>query len=452
MSEIDVIERNNNLIKSYRKQFKSNKEPIEVKFRALIPELKSADRYTHLIHAYPAKLLVHIPYFFLNNSLLSKTGDNVLDPFNGTGTVYLESLLAGRNAFGADSNPLARLIANVKSTKYDIEILNSALVQLIQRVLQSDERQLPEVVNCDMWFSKRNQENLSKILYQINNISETDIKNFMLVSFSNCVKKVSFADPRISVPVRLNADKYEDRPDLKERTLKKIKEIETVDVIEKFRSIALDNIKRFKKLDSTIIETLQANHISTDARKLYNCSAESERLENDSIQLIITSPPYAGAQKYIRSSSLNLGWTGLANVSELRTLDKKNIGREIYAKNEINIVPTGIKTADNLIEKIALINLSRANIACKYLIEMKAAIDEMIRVLKPKGCLVMVIGNNKTCGFEFNTQEYLTEYIISKGVTLQFKLIDDINSYGLMTKRNKTADIISREYILVFNK
>ena len=34
----------------------------------------------------------------------------------------------------------------------------------------------------------------------------------------------------------------------------------------------------------------------------------------------------------------------------------------------------------------------------------------------------------------------------------EFKLIDDIQSYGLMTKRNKTADIISREWILVFKK
>jgi len=37
-------------------------------------------------------------------------------------------------------------------------------------------------------------------------------------------------------------------------------------------------------------------------------------------------------------------------------------------------------------------------------------------------------------------------------LNLEFKLIDDIASYGLMTKRNKTADIISREYILVFKK
>lgn len=35
---------------------------------------------------------------------------------------------------------------------------------------------------------------------------------------------------------------------------------------------------------------------------------------------------------------------------------------------------------------------------------------------------------------------------------LQFKLIDDIKSYGLMTKRNKTASTISCEWVLVFKK
>ena len=366
--------------------------------------------------------------------------------------MYLESLLAGRNAYGADSNPLARLIARVKSTKYNTENLSNILTDVVSNSISSNERHLPDVVNCDMWFSKRNKDDLSKILFQINKIEDEDIKNFMLVSFSNCVKKVSYADPRVSVPVRLNSKKYEDRPELKEKTEKKIDEIDNVNVFEKFRTITLDNIKRFKKLESTFIDNYKANHISNDARRLYNCNQELDFLENDLIQLIITSPPYAGAQKYIRSSSLNLGWTGLANVSELSTLDKKNIGREIYNKNEIFIVKTGIKDADLLIEKIALINISRANIACKYLTEMKIALDEMIRVLKNGGNLVLVIGNNKICGFEFNTQAYLTEYIVEKGLNLEFKLIDDIASYGLMTKRNKTADIISREYILVFKK
>lgn len=446
----EIVSRNNELIRNFRKQFQQTGEAIEVKFRDLIPELKSGDRYTHLIHSYPAKLLVHIPYFFLNNTELSNEGDDVLDPFNGSGTVYLEGLLSGRNVFGADSNPLAKLIAKVKSTKYKTDKLESALLKIVNDVVTSEDKVLAEVINCDLWFSKKTKDDLSRLLFQIQKIEDLNIRDFMLMSFSNCVKKVSYADPRISVPVRLNAERYNDNIEQKEKILKKIKDIDNLDVILKFESITKDNIKKFKRLEETSINPNQLKFISDDARFLYK--NEDEVMNNNSIQLVITSPPYAGAQKYIRSSSLNLGWVQLANISELRLLDKKNIGREIYSISETNIIETGIKEADDLIDKVKLINKSRANIVCQYIIQMKKAIDEMIRVLKKEGFLVLVIGNNKVCNFEFNTQEYLTTYIIEKGLNLEFKLIDDIKSYGLMTKRNKTADIISREYILVFKK
>src|SRR3546814_12409556 len=42
-----------------------------------------------------------------------------LDPFCGSGTVLLESALCGRVGHGADSNPLARMIARVKTTVID---------------------------------------------------------------------------------------------------------------------------------------------------------------------------------------------------------------------------------------------------------------------------------------------------------------------------------------------
>jgi len=61
----DIINRNTSFINDFLKEYAEYKKPIEVSFRKLIPEIKNIDRYTHLIHSYPAKLLVHIPYFFL---------------------------------------------------------------------------------------------------------------------------------------------------------------------------------------------------------------------------------------------------------------------------------------------------------------------------------------------------------------------------------------------------
>jgi DNA modification methylase len=441
---------NESLAEQFEKSYSTNQEPISVSFRTLFPDLNK-ERYTHLIHAYPAKLLTHIPYFFLNNSYFSKKGDTVLDPFCGTGTVLLEANIAGRNAIGADANPLARLIASVKTRQLDGGKLTVILKTLVHRSKLFRTAEYPNVVNRDFWFSPRIQFQLAKIRRAINELPADDYKAFFDVCFSNCVKKVSYADPHIAVPVKLNPDRFEKHSDRYEKIKRRLNDLETVDVLDKFKTICSENITRINKL-SDISEGISSRVISENAQVLTASINSSILLEDGSVDMILTSPPYAGAQKYIRSSCLNLGWLGLTEEHDLKSLDRKNIGRENYLLEEIKEIETGIKSADKLLAKLFLQNRERAYIVGNYLQEIKIALDESIRVLKYGGYFVIVIGNNSVCDNEFNTQSYLTEYIESKGLKLQFKLIDDIKSYGLMTKRNKTADIISREWVLVFKK
>ncbi|MFQ6056141.1 MAG: DNA methyltransferase, partial [Methanosarcinales archaeon] len=69
---------------------------------------------THGLHQYPARMIPQIPHQLIPK--FSKTGDLILDPFSGSGTVLAESILYGRYAIGVDINPLACLISKVKST------------------------------------------------------------------------------------------------------------------------------------------------------------------------------------------------------------------------------------------------------------------------------------------------------------------------------------------------
>jgi DNA modification methylase len=438
------------LAERFEKDYSANSKPIPISFRVLFPKLKKSDRYTHLMHPYPAKLLCHIPYFFLNNTYFSRVGETILDPFCGTGTVLLEANLAGRCAIGADANPLARKIAAVKTRKLDTVYLEETLATLTHKAKNFSTIKYPDVRNGDFWFPLKTQIQLSKICQAVNELPTNEYRDFFEVCFSNCVKKVSYADPRIAVPVKINPERFNKESDRYKKAAKRLSELESIDVFEKFKTIAIDNIQRIKSLPSDI--NMSSEIISENARLLTSTIGNKELLSDGSIDMILTSPPYAGAQKYIRSSSLNLGWLGLTASETLKDLDKKNIGRENYLSSEIKEIKTDIKSADELLSILFVKNKLRAYIVGNYLIEMKDAIDESIRVLKKGGYFVIVIGNNKVCDMEFNTQEYLSEYIQSKGLELKFKLIDDIKSYGLMTKRNKTADIISREWILVFRK
>lgn len=425
--------------------------PIEVSFRKLIPHLNNSDRATHLIHTYPAKLLPHIPYFFLNNTILTKPGDIVLDPFCGSGTVLLESVMSGRNALGADSNPLAILISKVKTTPYNVEFLSEQLIRIINESISVDSFNLPEVVNIDHWFLKRIQKELGRLYSVINGIEDQIIREFFMVCLSNCVKKVSLADPRVSVPVRLRYEQYPDGHPLKKKTVDRLQGLHDLDVLSKFRTICKENIRRFKQ--AHFDNSIRAEVISSDARLLTSAIDCEALLDNESVDMVLTSPPYGGAQKYIRASSLNLGWLGLLEHSSLSEYEHKSIGREHYHTFEYQMPQkTGILEADILLDEIRAINPLRAHISSNYLIEMRRAIREVHRVLKRDGYFVLVAANNQVCGREFETQFFLKRICLNTGFKLRLELIDDIKSYGLMTKRNKTASIITREWVLIFSK
>lgn len=441
----------NQLTKVLYKEYASTEGGVSVNFREIFPFLNKGDRYSHSIHPYPAKLIPHIPYFFLNNENFIRKGEVVLDPFCGSGTTLLEANLQGINSYGVDSNPLARLISNCKTEVLSEKIAYRKLHQIISYAPTVIKAKNPQFTNIDMWFSPRVKDELAKLLVSIKQINKGKYQNFFLICFSALLHKVSYTDPRISVPVRINVNRYAQRSRGRAHAEELIERIDKIDVLSTFENICNTNIKRIASLND--IENLgETKIISKDARKLTNSLRSHSKLNSDSVDLVLTSPPYASAQKYIRSSSLSLYWLSMLEGKSLVELDADNIGHENYRKDSIKKQLVGIKSADEVIEKIFEKNQLRGKIVSQYLLDMEMALDESVRVLKHGRCLILVIGNNKVCGYEFNTKRYLSEYLISRGMVLELELIDDIKSYGLMTKRNKTASIITREWILVFRK
>ncbi len=80
----------------------------------LAPDPGLARALTHGFHSYagrmhPSTARAAIAHF-------SQPGQDVLDPFCGSGTVLVEAMAAGRKAVGSDASPLAVVIARVRST------------------------------------------------------------------------------------------------------------------------------------------------------------------------------------------------------------------------------------------------------------------------------------------------------------------------------------------------
>ncbi len=431
-------------------QFKRTKQPIEVNFRELVNWVKYGERASHMIHLYPAKLLPHIPAYFLSNTVLSQPGDTVLDPFCGSGTVPLEANLAERYSIGADSNPLARLITKTKTSTIDatgIEVLLSAIKDIDFSHYSSLD--LPKITNPEIWYSNRVLNELGSLKNFLDQETPKNLQNLATITFSNILKKCSYADPSISVPVRLNPDKYELSSDIYNKTIDHLSKIECIDVKGLYIANLQNNLNRLKTLPDNKY-TRTATTIYNDARTLKH---KDEAQRKEFVDLIITSPPYAGAQKYIRSSSLSLGWLGFCDNHSLRDYERQNIGREHYSTKEyIHIQKTEHPEVDTRVEAFYKKNPLRAHIVSNYIIEMRDSLLACHNALKPGGHMVFVCSANHVLGELFETHKYLSEIAESIGFCKILTLIDHIHSRGLMTKRNKTANIINSEWVYIFRK
>ncbi|WP_346397701.1 hypothetical protein [Pseudomonas syringae] len=428
-------------LESIIREYNSSGEDQTLSFRSLVSWIKVGERATHYIHPYPAKLLPQIAHFFLAARGYFGSGIKVLDPFGGTGTVALETLLSGNEAYYADANPLARIIAKVKTTKVDPNELSAQLEVIITSYKRSRSKIAPDVVNLEKWFNPDVIRGLVRLKSSIEKIQNTDVREFFLVVFSATVRRSSNADPRLSVPVQRKPS------DIRKN----------VSAVEIFSQQAELSIQRMKALLSLSSEEFKSYNVGFDARNLkkpapWNSESQTQ-LPDETIDLIITSPPYAGAQKYVRASSLSLGWLGMAGSSDLKGLENKSIGREHLPKSvwNTNFIST-VGDANDLIVRVRQKNPLRAAIIATYLNEMESCIAEMSRVLVENGHLILIIGNNEVCGEVFSSSEYLASIANNHKLVTVFKAVDEIKSRGLMTKRNKTAGLISREWVILFKK
>ena len=428
-----------------------NNTPINVDFRKLVSWLKAGDQLTHQIHPYPAKLLPHIIYFFLkaHSNLKHKI---VLDPFCGSGTVALEASIQGFLPLVADANPFALLVAKVKTTPYSVKKLTETAENILIKAKKYRTAPPIDVVNQHLWYSPEHKKKLEIILRAINEIDEIDEKDFFKVCFSSLAKKISYADPAISVPVRLKT-KETFSETTNQRIQKRLDWIQNLNIIEEFKSIVDSNIERIGLTNEQFSHRISAQKVGIDARDIFKDSSFTTKMPENSVPLIITSPPYGSAQKYIRSTSQSLNWLGFTPPQGLRSLEEKSIGREHLISEPLCLdmgdLPKNYKC---LIEKIAQTNKTRARITQKYLIEMEQVAKELSRILTVNGRIILVLGNNQVCGETLRNDEFMIYCFKKYGLNLKLVLVDDIKSRGLMTKRNRTASVISREIVLVFEK
>ena len=418
-------------------RYSRDQECIEVSFRHMVGPLPAHD-LTHSIHPYPARLLRQVPRFFLNCEQLGPPNSTVLDPFCGSGTVLVEAMLRHRPAWGVDANPFARLLSRVKTTQIDERKFYDAGMTALVEAKRTRRIDYPNVINIDHWFTPSSTSVLSRYRAVLDNQADPNVFRALLIVLSLAADRVSLRDRRIPVPVRRRDAENIFRADTTSRSWKAI-ESSLRHVTERLSSLR------------TVGSESRVDVCGEDAR----CLEESMlRAGLDRPALVITSPPYGAAQKYIRSSSLSLGWLGLARVSDLSALERLNIGREHMTKGDLENLPEirnsrARRALDEVRERCPV----RAAIYANYFSEMEKAIESVCDVLKPDGHFVLVAAPNHVAGRALATPSYLADIAKGFGLSLILETRDQIQGRSLLTKRaSSSGPPICSEHVMVFRK
>jgi DNA modification methylase len=385
---------------------------------------------THGIHKYPAKFFPELPRWIVQR--YSKRGDRVLDPFMGSGTVNLEASLLGRRSIGIDVDPFSKFLARVKTTPLLEHELLSAWRSIRKRVDRYIEPAhfdgVPEFPYRDNWFKPHALKELAHIKTEIEKTAASqEIKDFFLVCFSSVIRQVSEADNNCTRTV------------IRKTLGKQVPPGMAINLFLKRAETQVENMRALSALDPSGDVFIPDD---VDARDMGVVSTAS-------IDLAVTSPPYANAVDYPRTHQLEIYWLGFADGS-LQSLKAQHVGTEVVkSKDYSELHTTGCEEADKVIEQIYRVDPRRAYIAAKYLLDMFANLEEVYRVLKKKGYYVLVVGNNLMRGFEFETWKYLYDQAPRTGFKVETYFISEIINHFIKVPRKER---INDDYILVLRK
>lgn len=354
------------------------------------------DEYTHPFHPYPAKFPARIISRYIEKYSLK--GDDVIDPFCGSGTTLVESRLLGRNSLGIDINPIGALISKTKSEKYsevDMETLDAVIEEITVSLLNPKrwikihyQDGLPNYDRRSFWFSE-------EVIFELNAINSGVISGYSL-SNRKIFDLLRTAFSKIIVRVS-NQDK-------ETRYARVEKNIQVGDTLKLF----LRTLKSYRKALGfcNFPDDSKVSVIEGDTLK------ELPKIKSDSFDLALTSPPYINSFDYY-----------LYHKHRILLLNKNP---KSVRKTEIG----GHHTIDSQTYEKAFNNYQDA---------MKTTFENLHRILKPEKKFILFIGDGvvkgrfidmaefmeiiaKQTGFEMTERESIPLKQVSKGFIKDSKI------------------------------
>ncbi|MFQ6056703.1 MAG: TRM11 family SAM-dependent methyltransferase, partial [Methanosarcinales archaeon] len=290
----------------------------------------SVNQYlTHWIYPYKGKFHPQMIRALLNIIGL-KEEDTVFEPFSGSGTTALEAQLLGINFIGIDISPLCVIQGRVKTESIYVldeilEIKEEVISKLVPNLFQREANYYRLIENLTKDKRVRDFYKLARLLAVSDNSRRK--RDFTTSFIKNLNLMIASVKDYLEIKDKLNL-----------------------------------------KLGDITIEVGDSRNVN---------------LPDNSVDGIITSPPYSIALDYVKNDEHSL----------------KDLGYDVVKmrNNFIGVKGTG---------------KSRVEL---YNEDMKKSYSEMYRVLKPNKYAVIVIGNATYQGKEIKTIEFTIDYMENLG-------------------------------------
>jgi DNA modification methylase len=393
--------------------------------------------YTHGIHTYPAMFIPQVARRLLEN--YSQQGDTICDIFCGSGSALVESMLLGRNSYGIDLNPLAIFLAKAKTTPIKPELLTKEYFKLLLEIekIKSTEIEKPNFNNIDFWFKEKVIIQLGKIKKALLKIKNEDIRNYFMVGFSETVRLSSNTKSGEFKLVRRKPEKLEKHnPDV-------------LGIFKKKTEININGMNDYYK------DSIK----KTWTKIIYGDSSKSNGIKENTIDCIITSPPYGDSRTtvaYGQFSRLSSQWIDIfEDPNKASGVDNELLGGKATKTLEHKLNSSYLISSLN---KISKIDEKRAKDVLSFYIGLNDCIKQAYKMLRSKKYFCLVVGNRLVKQVRLPTDFIIAELGEKIGFTCEDIFVRNIPGKRMPIKNSPTnivgalEETMNKESIVVLRK
>jgi DNA modification methylase len=322
----------------------------------------------------------------------------VLDPMCGSGTVLGVAIQQGHNAVGVDIDPLAVMMSQLTVTPLDSDVLTSTSSEVVRAAAASDGEPPwgdDDETNhfVDYWFGSKQKKDLIALTAAISSLDSREIQLGLRLALSRIIVTKTPA-------ASLAADTSHSRPH----------RVQT--------DSDYDVLAGFARSTTQLARMLEIRTFGGSGRVELGDARSLSGVDDASVDLAVTSPPYLNALDYLRGHKLALVWFGY-KIAELRARRSASIGAE--RRPDGKTTKTVSKIVDVIESEAANKEVLRRPMLERFAQDCIGFATELHRTVRSGGRCVLVVGNSTLKG------NYIRNDVITQKAMEHagFRMIDD---------------------------